>query len=218
MMGAGVGREVEGWSFVTNNYFGRDTLGLGNRTRFHSDTSVQRKYYDNPGDFVSKAAVSVTGDVGWEDGDGVGGLGGAAGSPNQYFLGYLVYHRLWFHRDLFGLTLGGGGITNPGRYLVLMPPINGATAASGTPYFTQNPGDDFRAWDASCTLDYMPSQHITWRLEYIHREANTPYFAGSGGITPPGGNTGSPGSAVPRFQPDLTTAENRINAAMMVRL
>ena len=45
------------------------------------------------------------------------------------------------------MTFGGGAIDNPGRYLVLLPPINGATAASGTPYFTENPGDPFKAWD-----------------------------------------------------------------------
>ena len=42
----------------------------------------------------------------------------------------MVYDRMWFHKDLFGLTLGNGAITNPGRYLVLLPPINGATATS----------------------------------------------------------------------------------------
>jgi hypothetical protein len=51
------------------------------------------------------------------------------------------------------LTLGGGQINNPGRYLVLLPPINGATAASGTPYFTENPGDPYKAWDVSGTFD-----------------------------------------------------------------
>jgi hypothetical protein len=55
------------------------------------------------------------------------------------------------------LTLGGQ-INNPGRYLVLLPPINGATAITGTPYFTENPGDPFKAWDASVAFDYMPSQ------------------------------------------------------------
>ncbi len=96
--------------------------------------------------------------------------------------------------DKFGLTLGGGKINNPGRYLVLLPPINGATATSGTPYFTENPGDPFKAWDASGTFDYMPSQYITFRWEFDHRAANVPYFSGPGGITPPGGNTGAPGS------------------------
>ena len=50
------------------------------------------------------------------------------------------------------LTLGGGQINNPGRYLVLLPPINGATAITGTPYFTENPRDPFKAWDASVNL------------------------------------------------------------------
>ena len=59
-----------------------------------------------------------------------------------------------------------------------MPPINGATAASGTPYFTENPGDQFHAWDASATIDFMPEQYVTFRFEYNHRHASVPYFAG----------------------------------------
>ena len=59
----------------------------------------------------------------------------------QDFLGFMLYNRLWFDKDRYGFTLGGGKINNPGRYLVLLPLINGATAASGTPYFTENPGD-----------------------------------------------------------------------------
>src|SRR6266849_2348262 len=85
--------------------------------------------------------------------------------PSQYFAGFMAYHRLWFHKDLYGLTVGGGAINNPGRYLVLLPPINGATALSGTPYFTANPGDPYKAWDASATFDLMPSQFITFRAE-----------------------------------------------------
>jgi hypothetical protein len=63
---------------------------------------------------------------------------------------------------------------------------------SGSPYFTGNPGDPFKAWDTSLTFDWMPSQYITFRTEYGYRAANVPYFSGHGGITPPGGNTGSP--------------------------
>jgi hypothetical protein len=66
----------------------------------------------------------------------------------------MAYNRFWFKNDKFGLTLGGGAITNPGRYLALLPPINGATAFSGTPYFTANPGDKFRGADYSATFDY----------------------------------------------------------------
>src|SRR6202043_3394436 len=81
----------------------------------------------------------------------------------------------------------------------LLPPINGATAASGTPYFTENPGDPYKAWDASVTADYMPSQYFTYRLEYNHRAANVPYFTGPGGVTPPGGNTGTTGLCCDRL-------------------
>ena len=106
-----------------------------------------------------------------EYGGGVSCRGGTLESPSQYFLGFMAYHRLWFDRDRYAVTLGGGAITNPGRYLVLMPPINGATASSGTPYFTYNAGDSFSAWDAQTTFDYMPSQFATFRAEFNWREA-----------------------------------------------
>jgi hypothetical protein len=107
---------------------------------------------------------------------------------------------------------------NPGRYLVLLPPINGATAFSGTPYFTENPGDAFKAWDLSLTFDYMPDQFTTFRLEVDHRESNVPYFSGPGGVTPVGGNQGLAGSFVPGFFPDLRRAETRLNFALLVKL
>jgi hypothetical protein len=142
----------------------------------------------------------------------------------------MFYNRLWFDNDRYGLTIGGGQINNPGRYLVLLPPINGATAISGTPYFTENPGDPYKAWDISGTFDWMPSQYITFRWEYNHRAANVPYFSGSGGVTPPGGNTGTPGGLVclsgfttcngspaNTWFPDLRKTENRATIAILVK-
>jgi hypothetical protein len=205
------------FSFVTNDYWGRDTLGNPDRERWHSDNSVQLKYYDRPTNLFDKAAFSITGDAGCENGGGVTCAGGNAAHPSQYFLGFMIYNRFWFHQDKFGVTLGGGEIDNPGRYLVLLPPINGATAASGTPYFTTNPGDPFRAWDASFTFDYMPVDYITFRWEADRRVANVPYFVGPGGITPAGGNTGAPGSLVPGFTPDLRRSETRLNLALLVK-
>jgi len=98
-----------------------------------------------------------------------------------------------------------------------MPPINGATAFSGTPYFTENPDDQFKAWDCTITFDYMPDQWTTFRIEYNHRESNVPYFAGSGGVTPQGGNTGTPGSTVNGWAPDLRTTESRMNLSLLVK-
>src|SRR4029078_6380847 len=172
-------------SIVLNNYWGTDTLGNPDRKRVHSDDSIQVKYYDRPDAAVSKAAFTFTFDAGCEFGGGVSCSGGDAASPSQFFLGFMAYNRVWFHKDLFGLTVGGGAIKNPGRYLVLIPPINGATAFSGTPYFTANPGDKSKAWDLQTTFDFMPSQFVTFRSEYDQRGSNVPYFAGQGGVTPP---------------------------------
>src|SRR6266436_1710901 len=183
-------------NIISNNYgLGEDDLFIKGRSRIHTDNSVEVKYYDKPEKTLDKMAFSLTGDLGCEYGSGVSCYGNHKGGPKQSFVGYMVYNRFWFHRDLFGLTLGGGQINNPGRYLVLIPPINGETAitaATNSPYFTGNPGDPFKAWDSSITFDYMPKQYITFRAEYDYRHANVPYWTGQGGITPPGGNNGSP--------------------------
>jgi hypothetical protein len=205
-------------SVLSNSYYGRDWLGIPDRWRVHSDNSFQLKYRDHPGSTLDKAAFSITVDVGCESGGGVSCSSSSPGAPMQNFLGFMVYNRAWFAKDVIGVTVGGGAMTNPGRYLVLMPPINGATAFSGTPYFTENPGNQFHAWDASLTLDYMPDQFVTFRAEFDRREASVPYFAGPGGVTPVGGNQGSAGSSVPGFQPDLRNSETRLNFALLVKL
>jgi hypothetical protein len=222
-----------GWLSILGNEYGvgEDALGVTGRVRYHSDDSIELKYHDNPEGFFSKAAFSLTGDAGCEHGGSI--ANGTSVScytdskkgPKQSFLGFMFYNRFWFDRNKYGLTLGGGKINNPGRYLVLLPPINGATAASGTPYFTENPGDQFKAWDASATFDYMPSQYITFRWEFDHRAANVPYFTGPGGVTPTScptpviGNNicGSPGAFVPGFTPDLRKIENRLDLAILVK-
>jgi hypothetical protein len=256
----------KGWlSFVFNNYgMGEDTLGNGDghfgRSRIHTDNSVEVKYYDHPEKTLDKMAFSVTGDLGCEYG-GSGSFVSAQGrtinnnvnchhntatSSKQTFAGWMLYNRWWFKKDTYGLTLGGGVMANPGRYLTLLPPINGADAITGSPYFTQNPGDPYKAWDASLTFDWMPKQYITFRTEYGYRHANVPYWTGRGGMTPgdnlfpstvpnPGagsvvGNTTfAPGpflSATPGFTcvagsagfcPDLRKDEPSLRYAIMVK-
>jgi Putative beta-barrel porin-2, OmpL-like. bbp2 len=183
-------------NIISNNYgLGEDDLFIRGRSRIHTDNSIEVKYYDKPEKTLDKMAFSLTGDLGCEYGSGVSCYGNHKGGPKQSFVGWMGYNRFWFHRDLFGLTIGGGQINNPGRYLVLIPPINGETAitaATNSPYFTGNPGDPFKAWDSSITFDYMPKQYITFRAEYDYRHASVPYWTGQGGITPPNGNTGAP--------------------------
>jgi hypothetical protein len=165
---------------------------------------------------MDKIAFTVTGDLGCEYGGGAptgaydpkgnsplmgsnstyaGGVNchnSKGGRPKQAFIGWMMYNRYWFKKDLYAITLGGGQMNNPGRYLTLLPPINGATATSGSPYFTENGGDRAQMHDGTVTFDYMPSQFITFRLEEGYRHSDVPYWTGRGGITPPGGNNGAP--------------------------
>ena len=73
--------------------------------------------------------------------------------------------------------------------------------------------------DGTITLDYMPSQFITFRLEQGYRYSDVPYWTGRGGITPPGGNNGAPsqyacasGSASGFGYGSLTQAETACGA------
>ncbi len=162
-------------NIISNNYgLGHDDLYIPKRGRIHTDDSIEIKYYDKPGKTLDKMAFSFTGDLGCEFGGGVSCYGRKSGGPKQSFIGYMLYNRAWFKKDTYGLTIGGGQINNPGRYLVLLPPINGETAPSAAinaPYFTGNPGDPFKAWDTSITFDYMPRQWLTFRWEYDYRHA-----------------------------------------------
>jgi hypothetical protein len=197
-------------NIISNNYgLGHDDLYLPNRGRIHTDDSIEIKYFDRPGQTLDKMAFSFTGDLGCEFGPSTATSAGVSChgdkrdplapssanfpqggiDPKQSFIGFMLYDRTWFKKDTHGITIGGGVINNPGRYLVLDPPINGETAPSAAinaPYFTGNPGDRFKAWDMSLTYDYMPRQWITFRWEYDYRHANVPYWTGRGGITPPG--------------------------------
>ncbi len=93
----------------------------------------------------------------------------------------------------------------------------------GHAYFTENPGDPFKAWDTQVTFDWMPSQYITFRAEFVYRHASVPAFNSPGGVTPPGGNQGAPrdrgitdAAGNVTVDPDLVKDEPRFTLAMMV--
>jgi hypothetical protein len=229
----------EWFKLVANQYgYGQDNLGLPKTQRIHTDDSIEVRYYNNPESLnLSKMAFSLTGDAGCQYGGGITCHGGPERSS---FVGWMLYDRMWFHKDLFGLTLGGGDMSNWGRYLTLLPPIDGAWAASGTPYFTENPGQRAHMWDSTVTLQYMPKQYITWWAETGYRHSDIPYFAGRGGVTPPGGNNGFPqyytcmsgatagtnnlaaattacGGAGNIWYPDLRRSEAKLSVGVMVK-
>jgi hypothetical protein len=212
---------------LTNDYYGTDAAMIPQRKRFHSDNSFLYRYYNRPqSSGITKAAFSLTGDIGFEKGDGVNGFknGDSAQGPAQYFASAMFYNRIWFGHDKFAWTIGGGVMTNPGRYLVLYPtgqasPLpnpSDPTKTEGAYPFSANPGDPFKAWDCSTNFDWMPNQSLTFRIEYVHRHSNVPYFAGHGGVTSPTGYTTTP--LPPDWRPDLVKSEDRIILAMLFRL
>jgi hypothetical protein len=198
--------------------------------RIHEDDSILVKYYDAHGmggAGLSKMAFSYTVDIGCEYG---GGITCTNGQNKANFFGMMLYNRAWFHDDLYAVTIGGGIMNNPGRYLALTPPINGASAATGSPYFTQQPGQRLFQWDTQVNLQYMPKDWITWWTEATFRHSSVPYWSGSGGVTPPGGNNGSPAScvgggsdavtgncSVGDWFPDLRTREVVVGAGVLVK-
>jgi hypothetical protein len=169
-------------------------------------------------------AFSLTVDVGYEKGGGVSGFQNKEGAPAQYFASAMFYNRTWFARNCFAWTFGGGVMDNPGRYLVLyptgqaspLPDPNNPTQTEGKFPFSANPGDQFKAFDWSTNLDWMPNQSSTFRIEFVHRGANVPYFAGHGGVTSP---TGYTTTALPAdWRPDLVKKEDRIILALLFRI
>jgi hypothetical protein len=232
----------EWFKLVANQYgFGQDNLGLPKTERIHTDDSVEVRYYNNPASSgITKMAFTATGDLGAQYGGGICGLCGSTDEKDA-FLGWMFYNRVWWDKDIFAVTVGGGQMSNPGRYLTLLPPIDGAWAASGTPYFTENPGQQAHMWDGTVTLQYMPKPYITWWAEAGHRHSDIPYFAGRGGVTPPGGDNGFPqyytcssgatagtnnlaaaqtacgGGASSIWYPDLRKTENKISVGVMVK-
>ena len=198
--------------------------------RIHEDDSLLVKYYDAKGKGgagISKMAFSWTVDIGCEYG---GGVTCSNGQNKANFFGSMFYNRTWFNHDLYAITIGGGFMNNPGRYLALTPPINGASAASGSPYFTQQPGQKLYQWDTQLNLQYMPADWITWWTEATFRHSSVPYWSGAGGVTPPGGNNGAPASCVGGgsdpttgqcsagdWTPDLRTREVVVGAGVLVK-
>lgn len=212
---------------LTNDYYGTDAAGIEQRKRFHSDNSLLVRYLNKPtSKGVSKMAFSLTGDFGFEKGGGVNGFkdGNTTEGPAQYFASLMFYNRIWFAQNKLAWTVGGGIMTNPGRYLVLYPtgqasPLpnpNNPTQTEGAFPFSANPGDQFKGWDCSTNIDFMPNQSITFRTEFVYRNSSVPYFAGAGGVTSQTGYSTTP--LDPNWRPNLVKSESRIIFALLFRI
>src|SRR3989338_6563197 len=83
------------FKLITNNYYGTDAAGLPDRKRFHSDNSVLVRYFNRPASKrITRAAFSLTGDIGFEKGGGVNRFknGDSLHGPAQYFASCMFYN------------------------------------------------------------------------------------------------------------------------------
>lgn len=196
-------RPKESVSILSSSYVGWDTPNQKDRMRFHTDNSAVIRYYNHPeNSFITKAAFSLTADLGFENGGGVKPFNGDSITPAQNFLSAMFYNRFWLgKKQHLAWTFGGGVISNPGRYLALLPAGNGV--------LTQNPGDQFKGWDASTGFQFMPNDFMTFGIEFVTRHTDTPYFSGHGGVTSPNGWNAPIGNTT-GYVADLVKDENRI--------
>lgn len=195
-------RPRESLGFVANFYLGTDTKDDPNRKRFHHDDSILYRYYNRPtAAGISKMAFSLNSHIGTQ----FGGINPFPGRK-EYMLGSSFANRIWFNHDHLAFSVRAEGVTNPGRYLALPPTPTGFL-----------PGPDqysLKLWDLTSTFDILPTDFLAFRLEFISRHSNVPYFAGPGGTTSPDGWQGTLGN----FVPDLVKHENRMTFSINWRM
>lgn len=212
-------RPSENVQLAANFYLGRDTqlpdtLGnQSNRLRFHHDHSAVIRYYKNPGStFISQCAISINNHSGFQKGLDASDT---VTSREHFMIGTSVANRIWLRQNKLALTLRGDCLVNGGSYLAYSP--SSVTANDYSDAFAGDPYKPLRLFQATATIDIMPNDYVTFRLEYGYRQSNVPYFAGRGGTTFPSGWANGPVPVNP-WRPDLKIAENRLTVAVSFRL
>ncbi|QKG52258.1 outer membrane beta-barrel protein [Hymenobacter sp. BRD67] len=213
-------RPSENIQLVANFYYGNDSrpgpdsLAVGraaypNIQRFHHDNSIVARYYhkDKKGPLrgITQAAFSLNTHYGFQS--GTDAAGNEVKRADNYMVGSSLANRIWFAKNKLALTTRVGFVKNPSRYLSFNPSVVG---------FTDTDASKLTAKEATATFDVMPSDYVTFRVEYLHRSANVPYFAGPGGTTSPSGYADQPLPA--HYVPDLRDYENRLIFAVNFRL
>ncbi len=226
---------------ISNNYFGTDVAGAPGVKRYHTDNSIQYLLFDatnKKGPGIKREAISLTADFGVQNGIAPGNVVYSPfGANASNFISGMLYHRIWFGDGMkWGWTAGGGFMSNPSRYLSLVPP----GLATDSFLAASTPGSKMSGWDASTCIDFNPNQFMTLRFELVHRFMNVPYFNGPGGVSGPTGYTANPANsfnpnsyipnpptvvnglgqtvANPNFVPfDLVNSESRFIIALITR-
>lgn len=220
-------RPNENIQLVANFYYGKDsqnpdTLGhQSQRMRFHHDNSIVVRYYKNKeSKGLSQAAFSLNSHYGFQSNHS----NGDTLKANQNFMtGASFANRFWFHKNKLGLSLRADYLNNQSvvngkntsPYLAFTPAVSSTVPNDYDIAINQN--KKLELFQFTTTFDVMPNDFVTFRLEYVYRQANMPYFAGHGGTTSPSGFTNGPTTITP-WKPDLKKEEHRITLAINFRL
>ncbi len=185
-------------------YLGQDVQADPDAVRFYTDNSVQVQYYKGPtsGRGFSVKRVSMSADFGY-------GYEHRGNAPSGNMTGGFLSHRVEWS-DRFATTLRGDIFYDQTQAVIQQFPV-------GSPYSLPNKGA-FLGGGISATMDFLPSPWILFRLEYMHREANLPYFSGARGITGPGGVLPTNPGAQMGFVPDLQDRDDRLVVNTTLRL
>lgn len=230
--GPGVGnsnyyRPSENVQLVANFYLGRDTQDpdtLGNqsdRLRFHHDNSIVARVFRKPESRgLSQVAFSLNNHYGFQSNDAPGDTVKAS---ENFMTGTSLATRFWFHRNKLALSLRADYVTNESRvngantqgYLAFTPAVGGDAPNDYDTAIANGETLEIRQFTAC--FDVMPNDHVTFRVEFGHRSASVPYFAGPGGTTSPSGWTNGPATTLP-WSADLERTENRLTVGVNFRL
>lgn len=132
-------------------------------------------------------------------------------------------NRMWFNNNKLAITLRGDYVTNKSvvngnnvaPYLAFSPAAPGAIANNYETAIAE--GRKLEIFQFTTTVDLMPNEFVTFRLEYGYRLSSIPYFTGAGGTTSASGCTNGPTTVLP-WTADLLKTENRITLAVNFRL
>jgi hypothetical protein len=195
-------RPSERFSLSSTVYAGQESPNDSRASRWYTDNYAQYQYYKSSSGLVRSAAVAVVGDLGYEYRSG--------GARDGIRTGESLGHRLEL-AGAFAWTLRGDYYYDQSQAVVTPFPVTS---------FIQRPFQDqpFSGGGLTTTFDYWPSPWIVFRFEYMHREANIPFFSGHGGITGPGGVQPATPAAAVGWAPDLQKFDNRIVANVTLRL
>lgn len=220
-------RPNENLQLVANFYLGRDTQNPdteGNqseRLRFHHDNSIVARYFkDAESKGITQAAFSLNSHYGFQSNNQEGDI---VKAKDNFMVGTSLANRIWFNKNKMALTLRGDYMTNQSvvngvnvsPYLAFTPAATGDIPNNYDEAIAN--GEKLKIFQFTTTFDIMPSDFVTFRVEYGYRNSSVPYFAGSGGTTSASGWTNGPTGTTP-WAADLKKTENRITLAVNFRL